>query len=176
MSINNYRQVWDLDSIYQKGSSSNELHNDIQTIEERLRLLMNSLSTITIAEDASFVLTILIDFGDIKLKLAQVTSFLTCLFAQPPLDEAASVIQNKIANLNSEYNVQLTKFQAIIANVPLKIWIEIFKSNVLKDFELVVLPGVGHSMGERFGEHKRYDFFVRHLMEVNPPKWDEIGQ
>lgn len=45
-----------------------------------------------------------------------------------------------------------------------------------KDFELVVLPGVGHSMGERFGEHKRYDFFVRHLMEVNPPKWDEIGQ
>ncbi|MBR2380502.1 MAG: S9 family peptidase, partial [Paraprevotella sp.] len=45
-----------------------------------------------------------------------------------------------------------------------------------KDFELVVLPGVGHSMGERFGEHKRYDFFVRHLMEVNPPKWDEISQ
>lgn len=45
-----------------------------------------------------------------------------------------------------------------------------------KDFELVVLPGVGHSMGERFGEHKRYDFFVRHLMDVNPPKWDEIGQ
>lgn len=45
-----------------------------------------------------------------------------------------------------------------------------------KDFELVVLPGVGHSMGERFGEHKRYDFFVRHLMEVNPPKWDEINQ
>ena len=140
LSKNKYRQVWDLDSIYQKGSSSIELHNDIQTIEERLRLLTNSLSTITIssAEDASYILTFLIEMGDIKLKLAQVTSFLTCLFAQPPLDEAASVIQNKIANLNSEYNVQLTKFQAIIANVPLKIWIEIFKSNVLKDFELIV--------------------------------------
>lgn len=43
-----------------------------------------------------------------------------------------------------------------------------------KDFELVVLPGVGHSMGDRFGEHKRYDFFVRELMGVNPPKWDEL--
>ena len=43
-----------------------------------------------------------------------------------------------------------------------------------KDFELVVIPGAHHTMGEAFGEHKRYDFFVRHLMQVNPPKWDEI--
>lgn len=43
-----------------------------------------------------------------------------------------------------------------------------------KDFELVVLPGVGHTMGESYGEHKRFDFFVRHLLGVEPPKWDEI--
>ncbi len=43
-----------------------------------------------------------------------------------------------------------------------------------KDFELVVLPGVHHTLGESFGEHKRYDFFVRHLLGVEPPKWDEI--
>ena len=43
-----------------------------------------------------------------------------------------------------------------------------------KDFELVVIPGVGHTMGERFGEHKRYDFFVRHLMGINPPVWSDI--
>jgi len=140
LSKNKYRQIWDLDSIYQKGSSSIELHNDIQAIEERLRLLVENLSTITIssAEDASYVLTFLIEMGDIKLKLSQVTSFLTCLFAQNPVDETASVIQNKITNLKSEYNVQLTKFQAIIANIPLNNWTEILESNVLKDFELVV--------------------------------------
>ncbi len=43
-----------------------------------------------------------------------------------------------------------------------------------KDFELVVLPGVRHTMGESYGEHKRYDFFVRHLLNVNPPKWQEL--
>lgn len=43
-----------------------------------------------------------------------------------------------------------------------------------KDFELVVLPGVHHTMGENFGEHKRYDFFVKNLLGVNPPKWSEI--
>ena len=43
-----------------------------------------------------------------------------------------------------------------------------------KDFELVVLPGVGHSMGERFGEHKRYDFFVKELLGIDPPKWQDL--
>lgn len=43
-----------------------------------------------------------------------------------------------------------------------------------KDFELVVLPGVHHTMGERYGEHKRYDFFVKNLLHVEPPKWNEV--
>ena len=43
-----------------------------------------------------------------------------------------------------------------------------------KNFELVVLPGVGHSMGERFGEHKRYDFFVKELLGIDPPKWQDL--
>lgn len=43
-----------------------------------------------------------------------------------------------------------------------------------KEFELVVIPGAHHTMGEDFGEHKRYDFFVRNLMGINPPKWSEV--
>jgi len=43
-----------------------------------------------------------------------------------------------------------------------------------KDFELVVIPGVGHTMGGDYGEHKRYDFFVKNLMGVVPPDWNMI--
>ena len=43
-----------------------------------------------------------------------------------------------------------------------------------KDFELVVIPGARHTMGETYGEHKRYDFFVRHLLGKEPPKWGEL--
>jgi dipeptidyl aminopeptidase/acylaminoacyl peptidase len=43
-----------------------------------------------------------------------------------------------------------------------------------KDFELVVIPGAHHTMGESYGDHKRYDFFVRHLLGVEPPKWNEL--
>ncbi len=43
-----------------------------------------------------------------------------------------------------------------------------------KDFELVTIPGMGHSAGGNFGERKRKDFFVKHLMNVTPPEWHLI--
>lgn len=43
-----------------------------------------------------------------------------------------------------------------------------------KDFEMIVIPGAHHTMGEMWGEHKRYDFFVRHLMNVTPPDWSQV--
>lgn len=43
-----------------------------------------------------------------------------------------------------------------------------------KDFELVTIPGMSHSSGGDYGERKRKDFFVQHLMNVTPPSWDKI--
>ena len=45
-----------------------------------------------------------------------------------------------------------------------------------KDFELVVLPGERHTMGGTFGDHKRYDFFVRTLMHKFAPDWSEFSE
>jgi dipeptidyl aminopeptidase/acylaminoacyl peptidase len=38
-----------------------------------------------------------------------------------------------------------------------------------KDFDLLVVPGMGHSDGGAYGERRRRDFFVRHLLGVEPP-------
>jgi dipeptidyl aminopeptidase/acylaminoacyl peptidase len=38
-----------------------------------------------------------------------------------------------------------------------------------KDFDLLYMPGVGHSSGGEYGERRRRDFFVRHLHNVEPP-------
>ncbi len=43
-----------------------------------------------------------------------------------------------------------------------------------KNFELVVITGASHTMGEAYGDHKRYDFFVRELQGATPPKWSEL--
>ena len=43
-----------------------------------------------------------------------------------------------------------------------------------KDFELLVIPGAGHGPGGAYGEHKRFDFFTRHLLGVKPPEWKAL--
>lgn len=43
-----------------------------------------------------------------------------------------------------------------------------------KDFEFILVPGAHHTMGESYGEHKRYDFFVKNLLGVEPPAWSDI--
>jgi dipeptidyl aminopeptidase/acylaminoacyl peptidase len=43
-----------------------------------------------------------------------------------------------------------------------------------KDFELLVVPGMDHGSGGAYGEHKRYDFFTKNLLDVNPPDWPSL--
>lgn len=42
-----------------------------------------------------------------------------------------------------------------------------------KDFELVVLPGMNHTLGGDYGEQKRRDFFVKSLLGLMPPDWNK---
>ena len=39
-----------------------------------------------------------------------------------------------------------------------------------KTFEFLPLPGVGHSDGGPYGRMRKRDFFVKHLLGVDPPQ------
>ncbi len=41
-----------------------------------------------------------------------------------------------------------------------------------KEFELVVVPGMNHTLGGEYGDRKRFDFFVKHLLGSTPPDWN----
>ena len=47
-----------------------------------------------------------------------------------------------------------------------------------KNFDLLVVPGANHPAGRGdhptvpYGDHKRFDFFVQHLLGVTPPRWN----
>jgi len=47
-----------------------------------------------------------------------------------------------------------------------------------KNFDLLVVPGANHPAGRGndpaapYGDHKRFDFFVQHLLGVTPPAWN----
>ncbi len=42
-----------------------------------------------------------------------------------------------------------------------------------KNFDFLMVPGAGHGSGGDFGARKRNDYFVRHLLGVEPPAWDQ---
>jgi len=43
-----------------------------------------------------------------------------------------------------------------------------------KDFDLLVVPGAGHSIGGAYGRRRRMDYFVKHLLGVEPPDWNKF--
>jgi dipeptidyl aminopeptidase/acylaminoacyl peptidase len=45
-----------------------------------------------------------------------------------------------------------------------------------KTFDLLVLPGQNHTSGGDYGERMRRDFFVHHLLGIEPPDWNRIGE
>ena len=60
-----------------------------------------------------------------------------------------------------DYNVDPTSTMQVVD--------ALIKAN--KDFDLLVVPGAGHGVGEsRYGKRRRRDFFVRHLLGVEP-RW-----
>lgn len=42
-----------------------------------------------------------------------------------------------------------------------------------KTFDLLFMPGRGHTSGGEYGEVRRFDFFVNHLLGVDPPNWND---
>lgn len=43
-----------------------------------------------------------------------------------------------------------------------------------KMFDLLVIPGAGHTSGGAYGDRKRNDFFVHHLLGVEAPDWNAV--
>jgi len=44
-----------------------------------------------------------------------------------------------------------------------------------KPFDLLVIPGANHTSGGAYGQHKRFDYFVEHLYDINPPEWADLA-
>jgi dipeptidyl aminopeptidase/acylaminoacyl peptidase len=49
---------------------------------------------------------------------------------------------------------------------------ELIKAN--KDFDLIIAPDRGHGLNEPYFIRRRWDYFVKHLMGVDPPAGYEI--
>jgi dipeptidyl aminopeptidase/acylaminoacyl peptidase len=87
-------------------------------------------------------------------------------YAQSSNVENAHLLQGKVLLIVGELdrNVDPSSTMQVVN--------QLIKHN--KDFELLVIPGAGHGPGGAYGDHKRFDFFTRHLLGVTPPEWKAL--
>ena len=82
------------------------------------------------------------------------------------------------SNVDNAYRLQgdvLLIFGEMDTNVDpsstLQVVNQLIKHN--KNFDLLEIPGANHTSGGAYGDHKRWDFFVQHLLGVTPPRWTD---
>ena len=82
--------------------------------------------------------------------------------------EHAHLLQGKILLIVGELDTNVDPASTLqVVNA-------LLKAN--KNFDFLIIPGAEHNAGRggefaEYGERKRFDFFVRHLMNQNPPEW-----
>lgn len=90
-----------------------------------------------------------------------------------PLDESysassnvdnAHLLKGKLLLINGELDDNVDPAST------LQVVSALMKSN--KNFEQLYLPGKTHSLGGPFEMHKMHDFFVKHLLNQEPPAWE----
>src|SRR5687767_1039870 len=85
--------------------------------------------------------------------------------------EHAHLLQGKILLIVGELDTNVDPASTLqVVNA-------LLKAN--KNFDFLMIPGAEHNAGRggdfaEYGERKRFDFFVRHLLGQNPPEWSAV--
>jgi dipeptidyl aminopeptidase/acylaminoacyl peptidase len=79
--------------------------------------------------------------------------------------------QSNVTNAHKLEGKLLLMVGELDTNVPFESTMRVVDALIRarKDFDLIVVPGMGHSDGGAYGERRRWDYFVRHLHGIEPP-------
>lgn len=83
--------------------------------------------------------------------------------------------QSNITNANQLEGKLLLMVGEMDTNVPPESTYQLVNALIKskKEFELLMIPGMGHSAGGEYGQRRRWDYFVRHLHGMTPPNWNK---
>ncbi|CAG9623569.1 M3 family oligoendopeptidase [Sutcliffiella rhizosphaerae] len=116
MNQTTYSQVWNLETIFQSGLETKQPSEFIEAISEDLTILEKRLSNIGTCEkhDIERLLTLL---ANIKIRLSQATSYVTCLSAQGNRNPEALVHRGKTSELSARYESLLLQIKRKLEKV-----------------------------------------------------------
>ncbi|GGF24552.1 oligoendopeptidase [Halobacillus andaensis] len=128
--MDRYEPTWDLDTIFQGGSESEELKNYVSTIENKLSELHNLVERFTppkIDEQTSELMELIERIQDVSMRVRQFSAYISCLSAQDVNDQAAHRWVTTRSELGAKFkNIQI-QFDQKLVQIDTNIWKTIIK-------------------------------------------------
>ncbi|HIW33718.1 MAG TPA: oligoendopeptidase, partial [Candidatus Paenibacillus intestinavium] len=116
-----YTLKWELDSIYEGGSQSAQLKQEIVNTDALIKRLHLDLSN-SQADQIEQIINQTDIVQQILLNVRQMDSFVSCLMAQDMFDKQAVALLDRVKNLNAAFTAVLTKFDNNLRSINDEQW------------------------------------------------------
>ncbi|MFJ3389391.1 M3 family oligoendopeptidase [Lysinibacillus sp. NPDC086135] len=141
MGETKYRQIWNLDSLFQGGSKSSQLHEHIRYLEQEISEFEEKANSFNVPQkiNESINIVVLVEYiGDIRTNISQANSFITCLLAQSPKDQEAIILQGIITTINTRFESALKKVKNTLLKIDYHLWQGLLNTDVLANFKFIL--------------------------------------
>ncbi|MGQ8874270.1 M3 family oligoendopeptidase [Paenibacillus sp. TSA_86.1] len=119
--------VWDLESIFSGGSSSEAFAaylNDLETDVRKLQDILNQAAIPTTLEDTEAFDSILELLQSCYVRISEGSAFVSCLSAQNQQDKKATQLQGAVSSIAAMLSSSKSKFDNTLSQTPEEVWAE----------------------------------------------------
>ncbi|WP_179884959.1 M3 family oligoendopeptidase [Bacillus sp. AFS015802] len=131
-----YKPTWNLDSIFNGGSSSSELHDHMKQTEASVSELEEIIQKVTPEPDHLAV--VLERLREIKVSISQIRSFAICLLSVDPNDQGAQFYRGEATRLQSRYDSISSDLKRVLASIEEGVWGSLLASESLKEYRFIL--------------------------------------
>lgn len=141
MTTRTYSEVWDLESFFKGGSSSEEFTAHLQLAQakvEQFKELVSAWVPGTLTQDKVKLAEIIESFETVTKKVRQAGAFVSCLQAQNTADKKAAELRGKVTVLSADFQSVLTELDQKLTAIEEEDWSEIIKTEKLEALSFVL--------------------------------------
>ncbi|MFD1675461.1 M3 family oligoendopeptidase [Alicyclobacillus fodiniaquatilis] len=117
MTTSGLNQTWDLDVIFQGGSTSTEFDTYLAQLSQDMTTFSANVEQLNSTSASQQLAAAILHMQDIAARLREAGAFISCLTAQDVKDTEARLLVGRVSQLRAKYNVSLTKLDAVLTGL-----------------------------------------------------------
>ncbi|WML47448.1 M3 family oligoendopeptidase [Neobacillus sp. PS3-34] len=141
MTATTYKDVWDLDILFNGGSASEAFANHLTETSESISAFekkVNKWSPLNTTEDVGKLNGLLEEFEQTAKMIRQAGAFVSCLQAQNTNDKSAKSLQAKVTSLSAAFQTVLTGFDSKLTEINDTVWLKLMEDPSLRGVSFVL--------------------------------------